>query len=1026
MSKVYISHVEEDADLALTVAQGLEDAGYSTWYYERDSLPGVSYLIQTGQEIEACSVFLLVVSETSVQSHQVSREVERAHECAKIFLPLLLDMSIDEFHALQPMWRQAVGTRVINQVSSTEIDTIVPRILKGFAQLGIEPAGKADAESLETEKSGRISKGNEKIRNDLGGRVALEGDKTFIFGTKPSGKGIYGRSDLALKCAKLIVSQTCDFLCLHGAGGIGKSSVAALIASRIVEDNPDDFERIIWYDLRNNPDPETTLLHLLTVITGCGIDTESPGKPSFDMLLNILKTGLTNSPTLVVLDNLDTIFDRNADAGSFIDERWPSILHVFLDTRSAVIVTSRQIPKFQDKSAVFIRVDGIASEDGISLMRDAGLKDNADTLADAHALLQGHPMALNALSAAVNRRPSYRSRLASAGDIMEILRQCPYKANSPVALFEEIIEPNYLPEVELSLLLSMPVLSRAEPAEAVTALNPELEFGDVVAALDELYLRSLVEVDTEVEPPLYSLHALIRDVAQRNLGNLNQLHERVYDYYKSLPWDGDLNNPGEVEHLRLAVLHALSIKDLERAKIILYGDTVLSDRLIGWGRFDLALPLHQEEYSVASESGDAVDRMRSAHLLSKCLLMVGHTEDSLKHAESALEIAEGVGDKVNQGRYRRHIGRILFLQGEFDQSYELLEGALETAVETGDQKGEGRIRRHKGQILMHRGEFDKALEELEQAHKIAVENNDRVYEIESLMAMSRIYYFRGEGDEAVKLLLEAQSITAESGDKLNQSKILGLLGQIQVAMGDFESALVKFHEALKVDAEIGDRRHGGAIHAQLAMIYNIRGEHEKAIDFLEESIDIAVEIKSKAAEAFRRGLIGEAYLGMGDLEKAMEQFRHALSFSVESKDKTNECAWRGMIGEVYLGRGEHDDAEKWLDDALVIALELKDKDCECQWRGQLGQLRMEQDKYDLALLNLEKALELALEIKSPVHERCHRLNLGKLHAAAEHFEIAVTHFEKVLSITKELGMGNAYIDEVERELALSRDRNQAN
>jgi len=52
VSDVFISHVEEDADSALEIALGLEEAGYTTWCYEGDSIPGPSYLIQTGQPVE--------------------------------------------------------------------------------------------------------------------------------------------------------------------------------------------------------------------------------------------------------------------------------------------------------------------------------------------------------------------------------------------------------------------------------------------------------------------------------------------------------------------------------------------------------------------------------------------------------------------------------------------------------------------------------------------------------------------------------------------------------------------------------------------------------------------------------------------------------------------------------------------------------------------------------------------------------------------------------------------------------------
>ena len=53
MAQLFISHAEADSKLAEDVAGALEGRGYSTWYYERDSVPGLSYLLQTGQAISA-------------------------------------------------------------------------------------------------------------------------------------------------------------------------------------------------------------------------------------------------------------------------------------------------------------------------------------------------------------------------------------------------------------------------------------------------------------------------------------------------------------------------------------------------------------------------------------------------------------------------------------------------------------------------------------------------------------------------------------------------------------------------------------------------------------------------------------------------------------------------------------------------------------------------------------------------------------------------------------------------------------
>lgn len=97
MSDIFISHVEEDEGIAQEIARGLESAGYTTWYYERKGVPGLSYLVQTGQAIEKSKASVLVISRDSLGSKQITKEVDRAHECDKPFIPLLRDVTHFEF-----------------------------------------------------------------------------------------------------------------------------------------------------------------------------------------------------------------------------------------------------------------------------------------------------------------------------------------------------------------------------------------------------------------------------------------------------------------------------------------------------------------------------------------------------------------------------------------------------------------------------------------------------------------------------------------------------------------------------------------------------------------------------------------------------------------------------------------------------------------------------------------------------------------------------------------------------------------
>lgn len=141
MRDVFISHVEEDSDDALAIAESLEEAGFSTWCYERDSVPGPSYLLQTGAAVEDARAVVVLISKHSLGSRQVTVEIVRGHESEKPFVPVLVGLTHLDFTNRQPEWREAIGAATSIMVPRQGVRAIMPRIVEGLRLLGVEPSG---------------------------------------------------------------------------------------------------------------------------------------------------------------------------------------------------------------------------------------------------------------------------------------------------------------------------------------------------------------------------------------------------------------------------------------------------------------------------------------------------------------------------------------------------------------------------------------------------------------------------------------------------------------------------------------------------------------------------------------------------------------------------------------------------------------------------------------------------------------------------------------------------------------------
>ena len=149
--KIFVSYVEEDGDVAHEIAKHLEAHGYSSWYYERDCPAGADYFEETFKAISDCEAMAIIISPRSLPSDQITREIVRAVESNKATLPLLLDLTHDEYAHRRPGWKQAMAAANATRLRANEIPGIIPALVAGLHAKGIHPhAGAASAVSQQS------------------------------------------------------------------------------------------------------------------------------------------------------------------------------------------------------------------------------------------------------------------------------------------------------------------------------------------------------------------------------------------------------------------------------------------------------------------------------------------------------------------------------------------------------------------------------------------------------------------------------------------------------------------------------------------------------------------------------------------------------------------------------------------------------------------------------------------------------------------------------------------------------------
>src|SRR5438874_1487403 len=137
VNRVFISYEHADSAIAVEIAEGLAAGGYQAWYYERDTLPGLTYLTQIRDAIRGAKAIVLIVSKRTLGSVQVSNEVTAGLEHKLFFVPLLNGIDYTAVQRRRPEWAMALGSAASIAIPAEGVPAVLPRILRSLKLRGI-------------------------------------------------------------------------------------------------------------------------------------------------------------------------------------------------------------------------------------------------------------------------------------------------------------------------------------------------------------------------------------------------------------------------------------------------------------------------------------------------------------------------------------------------------------------------------------------------------------------------------------------------------------------------------------------------------------------------------------------------------------------------------------------------------------------------------------------------------------------------------------------------------------------------
>ncbi|MFO0548513.1 MAG: tetratricopeptide repeat protein [Polyangiaceae bacterium] len=468
-----------------------------------------------------------------------------------------------------------------------------------------------------------------------------------------------------------------------------------------------------------------------------------------------------------------------------------------------------------------------------------------EAAADIVRRLDGVPLAIELAAArmSVLSASQLRARLARPLDLL-VRRGDSGKHGSMRRAFGASLES--LEPAARRCLESVAVFHGGFTLEAAEAVATE-DVGDVLAALEALVARSLVNVTDEHGQPRFTIFETIREIL--NSEAQPEARQRVL--------------AAHARYFAEAASGWASGGALGFARLTRELDNLLAahDFLRGERSAEAAA----QSFAIALAVAPVFARRGHFRLLLRLL------DEALLGASRPLVSEELAAEAlIHRAQAHRDLGDLGRARGDLDAALALL-GAERSGLAALARARVGELVETEGRTEEARATFAEALEMLGGANDPA--SDARRAEILRRMA----HAFRREGalDRAEEHLNRAVALYRAAGDREGLPFALYEAGVVSLFHRQYDEALTRFDEALEIVRAIGAKQAEGALLSGRALVLQERGEIDAAIAHHREAVSIFRGIGNPHREASALFYLGAAYFEKWQLSDAKQVLTQA-------------------------------------------------------------------------------------------------------------------------------------------------------
>jgi len=292
-----------------------------------------------------------------------------------------------------------------------------------------------------------------------------------------------------------------------------------------------------------------------------------------------------------------------------------------------------------------------------------------------------------------------------------------------------------------------------------------------------------------------------------------------------------------------------------------------------------------------------------------------------------------------------------------------LEGLLracDTARTAGDDRELLGLLMAVGQSWEEAGLPARAIEAYREALTVAERLADAEIGLQSLEALARLCLETGDLENAVTYAVRAENALRLRDEPGRLGYVLALLGDIRLELGNLNEAADTYASAIGRLRAAGDQVSLGVVQTKLGATYMDRGEYGRAVNMLNEALLIFEQTGRQEYQERVLGILGMAYGHLGEWRQAEQRHLQALQMARSLGDVEEQERQLANLGYAAQAREDRDAMLRYYATALDLAYQSGRSDWQVRYLDVLGRLLMDDVSYvalAVALLQEAQALD---------------------------------------------------------------------